>query len=482
MHAASEAVDGTPEATLVFDADGTVVYSDLDGSDGVVGGAVSSLFAPGDADALDDLVGRVLDGEPATVEAEFEADGESRRVVVRARPGSFDGGAAGHIGLHAGTPRRRTAAALERLNELSADESLSFADKVERLLEVGCEHYDLDVGFLSSISDEFDVLDATGNHERLQPGTSAPLSETYCQRTLESEDALAVEDAAESPDIPDHAHEAYGLGCYVGARVVVDGETYGTLCFADDEPRERPFTELDRAFLQLAARWVGYEIENRLRERELTERRRRFEEFAGLLGHDLRNPLSVAVARLDYVRGQVDDDQVDPDHFEAIEEGLDRIDGLIDDMLRFARLGEQVSDATEVPLSAAAEEAWTAVGTRDAELVVTDEAEAVQADRSRLLALFENLFSNAVDHGGPAVTVTVGATDEGFYVADDGPGIPADERDKVFEMGHTSDDDGTGFGLATVSRIASAHGWTVGATASESGGARFEFDIEPAPI
>ena len=62
----------------------------------------------------------------------------------------------------------------------------------------------------------------------------------------------------------------------------------------------------------------------------------------------------------------------------------------------------------------------------------------------------------------------------GFSVADDGPGIPADEREQVFEHGYSTDSDGTGFGLSIVQSIAEAHGWSVTATESESGGAKFE--------
>jgi signal transduction histidine kinase len=80
------------------------------------------------------------------------------------------------------------------------------------------------------------------------------------------------------------------------------------------------------------------------------------------------------------------------------------------------------------------------------------------------------------------VTVTVGPLDDGsgFYVADDGPGVPEAERERVFEFGH-SGSDGTGFGLAIVRGIAEAHGWRVSLTESESGGARFEFtDVKAA--
>jgi signal transduction histidine kinase len=73
------------------------------------------------------------------------------------------------------------------------------------------------------------------------------------------------------------------------------------------------------------------------------------------------------------------------------------------------------------------------------------------------------------------VTVTVGALDDGpgFFVADDGVGIAADERDSVLEMGYSTASDGTGFGLGIVTEIARAHDWTVDVDESATGGARF---------
>ncbi len=74
------------------------------------------------------------------------------------------------------------------------------------------------------------------------------------------------------------------------------------------------------------------------------------------------------------------------------------------------------------------------------------------------------------------MTVRVGtlADGRGFYVADDGPGIPEDERDEVFERGYTTSDDGTGFGLAIVSEIVDAHGGRITVAESEDGGVRFD--------
>jgi signal transduction histidine kinase len=120
----------------------------------------------------------------------------------------------------------------------------------------------------------------------------------------------------------------------------------------------------------------------------------------------------------------------------------------------------------------------------------------VSGDPTVLRQVFENLFANALQHGGPSVTVTIGELrmltvpvdgsegDEpalvGFYVADDGPGIPAELREDLFEMG-VSGAGGTGYGLAIVRQFAVDHGWTVSATRSADGGARFEFlGVEPA--
>jgi signal transduction histidine kinase len=75
------------------------------------------------------------------------------------------------------------------------------------------------------------------------------------------------------------------------------------------------------------------------------------------------------------------------------------------------------------------------------------------------------------------MTISVGPTERGFYVADNGPGIPVDERENVFSYGYSTVESGSGFGLAIVKEIADAHGWDIDITESESGGARFEFTV-----
>ena len=211
-------------------------------------------------------------------------------------------------------------------------------------------------------------------------------------------------------------------------------------------------------------------------ERELERKNERLETFTGTVAHDLRNPLSVAQGYLDVAAGAEEADE----HYDRVEESLDRMEAMITDLLELARQGQMVGATEPVDLAVAAREAWSVVDAPAAELVVEADG-TVEADGERLDALLENLFRNAVEHGGAEVTVTVGELSEGFYVADDGPGIPAEKREEVFEHGHTTNEEGTGFGLSIVSEIASAHGWEVEAAESESGGARFEVTgTEPA--
>jgi signal transduction histidine kinase len=151
---------------------------------------------------------------------------------------------------------------------------------------------------------------------------------------------------------------------------------------------------------------------------------------------------------------------------------------IIDDLLTLAREGDGDLDTEPVSLGSVAHTAWAAVDSMDADatLDVAGDREVV-ADETAFTRLFENLFRNAVKHGACDVTVTVDTTENGFFVADDGPGIPETARARVFESGFTTSDEGTGFGLSIVAEVADAHDWTVDVTDSDAGGARFEFVV-----
>lgn len=207
--------------------------------------------------------------------------------------------------------------------------------------------------------------------------------------------------------------------------------------------------------------------ERKLAELALADHNDHLETVTAVLSHDVRNPLNVAQARTEMLA-----EETDSDHLEPLLRSLDRMEAIIDDAVNLAR-GSAGIDLRPVALTECAREAWDHVETADATL----ELEAVptlSADRKLLMQLLENLFANAVKHGGSDVTVTVEPTDDGFAVTDTGPGIDPDDRPAVFEAGVSHGRaGGTGLGLAIVDKIATAHGWTVTAV-DDPRGARVE--------
>jgi signal transduction histidine kinase len=298
----------------------------------------------------------------------------------------------------------------------------------------------------------------------------------------------------------------------------------------DDETALRAIQEGAQDYLlkdsldgELLERAVRYALERHRQERRLERQNERLERFASIVSHDLRNPLQVAQGRLGHVEaGET------AEHLDAAVDALDRMEELVDDLLDLAREGQRVEATASVDVADIARSAWRNVEAPASDLRV-DVSTAVTADDGRLTQLFENLFRNSVEHGSTGnraqpgdavehgstssrtpsddavehgatghrtasgdsaahgqpsgatnghadsgVTVTVGDLPDGFYVADDGPGIPESERSDVFEAGYSTADDGTGFGLDIVREIVEAHGWTVTVAESDDGGARFE--------
>ena len=245
--------------------------------------------------------------------------------------------------------------------------------------------------------------------------------------------------------------------------------------FNASSPVPDDFDQNDVNLVDILATLVTALLDRVERETELREQKRalqrktdRLDEFASVVSHDLRNPLTVASGGLEIAREETDSEALD-----RVDSALDRIDALLTDLRTLAREGKTITDEEAVDLASLVENCWQNVETADARLVA-EVGRTVQADRSRLKQVFENLYRNSVTHGGSNVTVTIGELDNGLYVADDGPGIPADEREAVFESGYSTSTEGTGFGLSIVAEIVEAHGWRISATDSASGGARFE--------
>ena len=212
---------------------------------------------------------------------------------------------------------------------------------------------------------------------------------------------------------------------------------------------------------------VGDVTEEKQTERELREKTARLEEFTRMVTHDIKNPLSVAKGRLALFqeRNKTDD-------LTAVGKALSRIEDITTDLSTLARFGPVETDRRSVSLEQTAQAAWNMIDTRDARLV-TEDAE-IMADQSQLQGIFENLFKNAIGHGGSNVTVRVGPLPDGFYIEDTGTGIPENIRERVFQSGFSTGYSGSGIGLTIVARIVEAHDWKLELGESAEGGARFE--------
>lgn len=213
-------------------------------------------------------------------------------------------------------------------------------------------------------------------------------------------------------------------------------------------------------------------------KRELRTQNERLDAFGRVVAHDIRSPLSVAVSFADLAQSTGDLGYLD-----RVQTALHRINRLVQDLMVLARTKLHASDMAPVPLQEVAQNAWdSTVIDEGPTLVSSPSLDTIKGHAGLLTELFENLFRNAIAHGGEDVTVRVGALDDGgFYVEDTGPGISPEQREQVFDHGFTTHPDGTGMGLSIVQEIAAAHQWTARIVDAVSGGARFEFWSEAAP-
>ncbi|MDS0282597.1 sensor histidine kinase [Haloarcula onubensis] len=217
-----------------------------------------------------------------------------------------------------------------------------------------------------------------------------------------------------------------------------------------------------------------------VRTAQLERQNERLDQFGQYVSHDLRNPIQVASGYVELARETGDLSRLDD-----IDRAIRRMSEMVADLRELTAVDRDSLDPERVNVARAAHTAWAHVDTAGATLRVP-ENDIIVADTDYLLHVFENLFRNAVEHGlpdadgaamgdGGGLTVTVGPLEDGFFVADDGVGIPEADRDTVLDHGYTTTDEGTGLGMSIVRTIADAHDWSVTVTASADGGARFEF-------
>ncbi|MDS0292565.1 hybrid sensor histidine kinase/response regulator [Halogeometricum luteum] len=519
------AFEALETAVYVLDRSGRFVsvddvFVDLLGydRDAVVGSHVSTVSVD-EEDRIREKLDRLFDeggSETARFETEvYTVDGERIRCVATVSPRVFDGSVHRAVGtLHDVTEqhrRREVERSRERLKDLVLDTSTTLmsaevdeiATKVHWTLQNVGEFAGVDAAAVYSYDADAEALQKT--HEWTTDGASPrPTAVTSgdCEWFL---DRLCRFENVRAPDagaVPPCAADSLSLpdgGSLLAFPMVSNWSLAGALVLVSNDPRRWPNKEV--SLFGTAADVLSHTLERKRRERQLRQQNERLEEFASVVSHDLRNPMNVVEGFVDLAR-----ETGDVSHLDRAVDGLERMNALVNDVLELARQGRTVGETSTVDLAGVVERAWDAVETGGATLELVGDLGTVSADAGRLTQVVENLVRNSVEHGSTSsrakpddavehgstgartesddslfLTVTVGPLPNrgGFYVEDDGPGIPPEERASVFEQGHTTTEGGSGFGLSIVESIVEAHGWSVAVTEGTAGGARFEVTTAP---
>ena len=263
-----------------------------------------------------------------------------------------------------------------------------------------------------------------------------------------------------------------------------EGVVIGTLCVFDEQPRTLS-DEQEHALVGLADRVVDL-LELELRSRELQRSNEQLAAFAGQVSHDLRNPLTAVSLSLVMLGDEIDPDDADKAFLvQRAIGGAGRMQSLIDDLLKFARVGGELQRGS-VDLSAVFDDVVEDLAVPLAgATVVKGDLPTVTGDGVQLRAVLQNLMANAAKFVRPGEPphIEVGSVKlDGQWrieVNDRGPGIPEDQRERVFQPLARIDEevDGSGIGLSTCRRIIAAHGGRIGLTDAPYGGTCAWFEL-----
>jgi signal transduction histidine kinase len=338
----------------------------------------------------------------------------------------------------------------------------------------------------------------------LREGGELQVETTICNEIRQHGNTVVIDDVQTDGTFCDHPTPAmYGFRSYISAPIILsDGTIWGTLCAIDPKPRELGKPEIIGSF-QLLSELIAVQLELnqrleqsqanlRISQADLLDERRTSElreQFIGVLGHDLRNPLASVDAGM-RVLLKNPDTQKAPEIILAIQKSVLRMAGLVDNIMDFARGrlggGLTVKREAKEPLTPVLEQvvaelksAWPDVAVE----VEIDIQEPVNCDRSKMGQLFSNLLGNAIMYGhqGRPVRVSARTINGVFELAVTNYGVPISDKamDNLFKpytRGDRPSQHGLGLGLYIASQIAQAHGGTLKAS-SNLEETRFVFEM-----
>ncbi|MBI4370647.1 MAG: response regulator [Elusimicrobia bacterium] len=396
--------------------------------------------------------------------------------------------------------------AIRALYNITSTQQLGFESKVQALLSLGRQRFNLETGVLAKIEDSrYEVLEGQSPENTLARGTIWELEKTFCERTIAEGSPLGIEHAEISPWKDHPARQHHQIEAYLGAKVLVGKQIFGTLSFYSQYPRQLEFAEAEKEFLQLMAQWVGVEMERRNIEAQLAQARdaaiesaRLKSEFLANMSHEIRTPINAIIGMTALLQSHELNTQ-QRECTETIRASGEALLAIINDILDLSKieagkmifenltfdLGDLIESTLEI-LSANAQ----MKGIELISLIDRDIPPYLRGDSGRLRQILMNLVGNAIkftDQGHVMVRASLARSTDfeiviRVKIEDTGIGISPDNRRRLFQAFSQIDSStkrifgGTGLGLAISKKLIDLMEGAIGVESVPGQGSIFWFE------
>ncbi|WKN32556.1 PAS domain S-box protein [Porifericola rhodea] len=405
--------------------------------------------------------------------------------------------------------QKRFQKGMKALNLIASRGNLEFEEQIDKSLVEVSAFLGMPLGLISRIEDgqcfvEHSVRTAIGLPD-LRNRVS-PLSHGYCSIAYRENDIVSIRHLSESEYANHPAHAEIKMESYIGVPIRVEDKVYGIVNFMDISPRAQDFSEEEREFVCLFARWVGSTIERRRKELEIIQAKKQAEQaslakaqFLSTMSHEIRTPLN-AVIGISHLLLQDDPKPEQVENLQALRFSGENLLALINDILDFSKIEagkiefekadfsiKQLLTGIQKSLSVKAEEKGISLEVSQA----VDVPGTLVGDPTRLSQIMNNLVSNAIkftpEGSVKAQVKLLSQTDKEvelyFEVLDTGIGIPEDKQSHIFDSFSQASSDttrnygGTGLGLAITKKLLELQGSAIELESKPGEGSRFHFKL-----